>query len=524
MRISRLLGKTLRQPPSDARLPSHQLLARAGYVRGLEAGRFAYLPLGQRSLVRLQALLRRELVTQGSQEILIPVPAETDPVEVLVRLARREVDSYRQLPVLLLQVADRPVPHLGARTGLFGASERPFGEIYALGDADLAITGRIRSGIEQILGACEVAPIWAEAGEEGQRAYILHPSGDEDVVRCPACDYTAERSWAQTRWAAAPDEPEKPPEEVATPGCDTIASLAQFLDIPATKTLKMVFCSVEGKITCLVIRGDRAVDEVKLARLLGTDQYYASLEEELATIGAVGGYASPIGLDRSRVRVVADPSVRSGRNFVSGANRPDYHILNVNVPRDFEPGEWANLAQIEAGDPCPGCGNALEIETGFALAQGTVPAPCRPEAEYLNSEGRPLPLWLASWRLDLGRLLAAVVEAHHDDYGIFWPAVCAPFDVHLVALDVRKEAVAAQADALYERLRQDGWEVLYDDREASAGVKFNDADLIGIPLRLTVSKRSVKEGLIEAKWRNSRERLKLDSEGLAAELARLRQA
>jgi prolyl-tRNA synthetase len=266
------------------------------------------------------------------------------------------------------------------------------------------------------------------------------------------------------------------------------------------------------------------VDEVKLARLLGTDQYYASLEEELATIGAVGGYASPIGLDRGRVRVVADPSVRSGRNFVSGANRPDYHILNVNVPRDFEPGEWANLAQIEAGDPCPGCGNALEIETGFALAQGTVPAPCRPEAEYLNSEGRPLPLWLASWRLDLGRLLAAVVEAHHDDYGIFWPAVCAPFDVHLVALDVRKEAVAAQADALYERLRQDGWEVLYDDREASAGVKFNDADLIGIPLRLTVSKRSVKEGLIEAKWRNSRERLKLDSEGLAAELARLRQA
>jgi prolyl-tRNA synthetase len=522
MRLSRLLGKTLRQPPSEAHLPSHQLLVRAGYVRGLEAGRFAYLPLGQRTLTRLQSLLRRELSPLGSQEIQVPVPAEAEPAEVLVRLTRREVDSYRQLPVLLLQIDHQPVLWSRSRGGLFGASERPFGVVHAFGDADLPVTSRIKSAMERILSTCELAPVWAEAGQEGQRAYVLHPSGDEDVVRCPSCGYTAERSWARARWAAAPDEPEMPPEEIATPGCGTIASLAEFLDIPATKTLKMVFCSVEGKITCVVIRGDRAVDEDKLARLLGTDQYYASLEEELATIGAVGGYASPIGLDRSKVRVVADPSVRSGKNFVSGANRPDYHILNVNIPRDFEPGEWVNLAQIELGDPCPGCGDALEIEAGFALAHSTKPAPCRPEAEYLNSEGRPLPLWLTSWRLDLGRLLAAVVEAHHDEYGILWPAACAPFDVHLVALDVRKEAVAAQAEALYEGLQEDGWAVLYDDREASAGVKFNDADLIGIPLRLTVSKRSVKEGLVEAKWRNSRERLKLDSAGLAAELAQLR--
>jgi prolyl-tRNA synthetase len=523
MRLSKLLGKTLRQPPSEAHLPSHQLLARAGYVRGLEAGRFAYLPLGQRTMARLRSLLRRELNPLDSQEIQVPVPAEAEPKEVLVRLVRREVDSYRQLPLLLLQMGDRHGPQSRSRAGLFGAGERPFGEIHAFGDADLAVTSRIKSAFEQILAACELAPVWAEAGEEGQRAYFLHPSGDEDVVRCRSCGYTAERSWAETRWAAAPAEPEMPPEEIATPGCNTIASLAEFLDIPAAKTLKMVFCSVEGKITCVVIRGDRAVDEDKLARLLGTDQYYASLEEELATIGAVGGYASPIGLDQSKVRVVADPSVQSGRNFVSGANRPDYHILNVNVPRDFQPGAWLNLAQIEVGDPCPGCGEALEIGPGFALAYGTPPAPCRPEAEYLNSEGRPLTLWQASWRLDLGRVLAAVVETHHDDYGILWPAVCAPFDVHLVALDVRKEAVAAQAEALYERLQEDGWTVLYDDREASAGVKFNDADLIGVPLRLTVSKRSVKEGLVEAKWRNSRERLKLDREGLAVELARLRQ-
>jgi prolyl-tRNA synthetase len=221
--------------------------------------------------------------------------------------------------------------------------------------------------------------------------------------------------------------------------------------------------------------------------------------------------------------VVADPSVRSGKNFVSGANRPDYHIRNVNLPRDFVPGEWADLALIEPGDPCPHCHADLEVEPAFALAHSTPPAPCKPEAEYLDTEGRSQPLWMASWQLDLGRLMAAIVEGHHDDYGIVWPARCAPFDVHLVSLDVRKEAVAAQAEALYDHLGAGGFSVLYDDRDASAGVKFNDADLMGIPLRLTVSKRSAQEGLIEAKWRDRAERLKLDDDGLALELGRLRE-
>jgi prolyl-tRNA synthetase len=254
---------------------------------------------------------------------------------------------------------------------------------------------------------------------------------------------------------------------------------------------------------------------------LGTDWYYASLEDELASVGAVGGYASPIGLDTQRLRVVADPSVRSGRNFVSGANRPDYHIRNVNIPRDFVPGAWADLALVEAGDPCPHCGAALEMKPAFALAQRAAPCPCHPDAEYLDAEGRGQPLWMATWRLDLGRALAAIVESHHDDYGIVWPAGCAPYDVHLVALDTGKEAVATQAEALYRRLQSGGLSVLYDDRNASAGVKFNDADLIGVPLRLTVSKRSSQENRIEAKWRDSPERLKLEDEELKVELARL---
>ncbi len=521
MRLSNLLGKTLRHPPSEAHLPGHRLLIRAAFVRGLEGGRFAYLPLGLRALNRLQSVLHRELSSLGGQEILLPPLAEADPTATLVRLIRREVDSYRQLPVLLWRADHRARPGAGTRLGLFGADRSPLAEI-ALFDAETTATVQgVEAALGQMLAACDLSVIWADA-EGGRRAYFLHPAGDEKVVHCPACGYAAERSWATTNWPSPPDEAELPLEEVETPGCDTIAALCDFLNISPSKTLKMVFCSVEGKVTCVVIRGDRQVDEAKLARLLGTDQFYASLEHELEAVGAVGGYASPIGLDQSRVRVVADPSVRAGRNFVGGANRPGYHLRNVNLPRDFVPGEWADLALIEAGDPCPRCGAAMEIGSAFALIAGRHPSPCRPEAEYLDREGRAQPLWMAVWWVDLGRVLAAVVEAHHDEYGILWPSACAPFDLHLVGLDLRREEVAARADALYERLQAEGFAVLYDDRAASAGVKFNDADLIGLPLRLTVSKRSLRDNLIEAKWRGDGERLKLDEDGLAAELERLR--
>jgi prolyl-tRNA synthetase len=523
MRLSMLLGKTLRQPPSEAHLPSHQLLARAGYVRGLEAGLFVHLPLGHLTLRRLHKVVRREFASLGGQEVNVPISPEVEPGRIWVHVAHREVDSYRQLPVLLFQLTARTLVQPRVRAGLFGASERPFAQVHAFGSAGMKnVEQQVAEALDRIWSACDVQPVSAEAGDGDRSAYYPHESGDEELVRCPDCGHAAERSWATTAWTHPPEESELPPEEVETPGCDTIAALAEFLGISAAQTLKMVFYSVEGKVTCAVIRGDRTVDEEKLARVLGTDHYYTSLEDELAAIGAVGGYASPIGLDKARVRVVADPSVQAGRNFVSGGNRPDYHIQNVNIPRDFVPGEWADLALVEPGDACVHCGTGVRIEPAFALAQSVAPAPCRPEAEYLDSEGKAHPLWTASWQLDLGRLMAAVVESHHDDYGILWPPVCAPFDVHLVALDLRKEPVAAQAEALYERLQAEGWAVLYDDRSASAGVKFNDADLMGIPLRLTVSKRSVQEGLIEAKWRDSRERLKLDDKGLAVELARLR--
>jgi len=522
MRLSTLVGRTLRQPPADAHLPSHQLLVRAGYVRALEGGLFAYLPLGLLALRRLERLVRRELASLAVQEIALPPWTDADPVAGIASLVRREIDSYRQLPASLCQTAVRSMPPSRSRAGLFGAGQRPVFELYSFGSAGgmATVVEQVTAALDRILVACDLPAVRAGAGDGEQHLCYIHPSGDESLVRCPACGYATERGWAATVWPAPLDEPEQPVEEVATPGCNTIVALAEFLGVPATRTLKMVFYSVAGRVTCVVIRGDRAVDEAKLARLLGTGRTYASLEDELAAIGAVGGYASPIGLRAGQVRVVADPSVRAGMNWITGANRPGYHLRNVNIPRDFTPGEWADLALVEPGDPCPRCGNAVSVEEAFRLAD--CQAPRAADGEYLDDAGRPQPLWLADWRLDLGRLPAAVVEQHYDGYGIIWPAACAPLDVHLVALDLRQKEVAAQAEALYERLSAGGLAVLYDDRELSAGVKFADADLIGLPLRLTVSKRSVQEGLIEAKWRNSADRLRLDDGGLAAEMGKLR--
>ncbi len=521
MRLSALFGKTLRHPPSEARLASHQLLVRAAYVRGIEIGQFAYLPLGCRTLHRLESLIRAQLSALGAQELSLPTSPGVESTWTMAHIASREVDSYRQLPTLLYRFASHSEPQPRGSAGLFGASDSPSIEIYAYEGADIsAVSEQLDSALAELFKSCALPVVWAKAGDTGRRVFFSHSTGDEEMARCPGCGYAAERSWATPTWPDPPTDAELPTEEIETPGCDTIASLAEFLGISAAQTLKMVFYSVAGRVTCVVIRGDRAVDEDKLARVLGTDQYYASLDDELASVGAVGGYASPIGLDPAKLRVVADPSVRSSKNAVSGANRPDYHIRNVNVPRDFEPGEWADLALVESGDPCPHCGSALEIEAAFALANATVPAPCLSDAEYLDPDGRSHALWTTRWRLNLGRLMAAIVEAHHDDYGILWPRACAPFDVHLVALDLRKEDVAAQADELYDKLQAAGLRVLHDDRSASAGIKFNDADLLGFPLRLTVSNRSVRDGVIEAKWRDSRERLYLDEEGLVEELAR----
>jgi len=298
------------------------------------------------------------------------------------------------------------------------------------------------------------------------------------------------------------DETALPIEEIATPDASTIAALAAFLDVPEERTLKVVFFTVRGRVVCVAIRGDRKVDEAKLASILQDATFYASTEAELEAVGAVAGYGSPIGL--RGVRVIADQTVPVSRNLVAGANKPGYHVVNVNTPRDFTIDQVADIAQVEDGDACAHCSGVLSLGNAIELARCTMFGSELSEAldvSYLAADGKSRSPHLSSYRLTLDAVLAAILETHNDEHGIVWPESCAPFDIQLVALNLNKTEVTVQAEALYSELLDMGLRVLFDDRNTSAGVKFNDADLMGLPVRITVSNRSLKQGGAEVKRR-----------------------
>lgn len=556
MRLSQLFGQTLRQPPADAVLSSHRLLLRAGMIRSLTGGGYAYLPLGWRVIQKIERAFRQAMDTLGGQEIYLPalqpgelwqasgrlerasasllhfrdhsgrhyVLAPSDE-EALSDLLHREIHSHRQLPLLVYHIQPRfyDEPHPG--DGLFRTREFLSADAYSLHASATdpaskpseqgfdSFYRRMLNAYTTIYRKCEIEAlaVKADAGEAGagdaHAFVVLHDGGDETVLLCTACDYAANAARATFQKGQAPVEPLGEVQEIATPGCKTIAALAAFVGVPEQRTLKAVFYADRwGKVTIVVIRGDLEVNEVKLTNALGSAELHPATEDELLTAGIVAGYASPVGL--SGVRVVADDSIRSGVNFVAGANREGYHLLNVNYPRDFAVDLLADIALARGGHPCPRCGNELRekraIEVGRLSKPGTYFSQVT-GATYLNEQGQAQPLVMGAYHLPLGRLMAAIVEQHHDEHGIVWPTSVAPYQVHLIALGLDQEAIAAQAGSLYENLLARGYEVLFDDRNESAGVKFNDADLIGIPLRLTISSRSLQRGGVEAKLRWERE-------------------
>jgi len=557
-----MFGRTLREAPAQAETAAHRLALRAGLARSLAPGVYAYLPLGQRALNRLADLIRMEWEALGGQEVALPPiqPVElwersgryealrpdlarfrdranrewiagAGCEEIVAELARREVGSHHQLPLFLFQVAVRISPHSRPRGGLLSMSAYHTAQGYSL-HADeasmFAFYERLARANEAIFARCGLQPLQAEAeigasdGPGAHRWLLPHEAGEDILVRCHRCDYTATLSAARMAEPAAEEAEELPLQEVATPGAETIAALADFLGVPTYRTLKVVFYTIHGQVVCVAIRGDRTVDEEKLAHVLGSSDFYPSTEEELAAVGAVGGYGSPIGLRGARV--IADRTVAAARNLVAGANRAGYHLLNANSPRDFRIDQLADLAQVEDGDPCPHCGGTLYLQRGIELARAEVMGSHLSEAlgvSFLDAQGKARPPFMARCRLGLDRLLVAVIETHHDEQGIIWPHACAPYQIHLLALNLNRPEVAKRAEALYRQLQAAGYRVLYDDRNESAGVKFNDADLIGLPLRVTVSSRSLKQGGVEVKWRDRPERQVLSWEALPSELRAL---
>lgn len=560
MRFTQLFGRTLREVPTEAELVSHQLLLRAAMIRQLAAGIYSYLPLGWRVLAKIEAIMRQEMDRIGGQEMLMPVvhPAEVwqatgrwqaptpgpalarfrdrwghDLViamtheEVIADLLKSEVFSYRQLPFMVYHIQtkfrDEPRP----RGGLIRVREFVMKDAYSCHPDQASLDEfypHMYEAYVRIFQRCHLEHVAVEADTGMMGGALSHEFmaitnvGEDTLIACSGCTYGANIERAEFRKGEALREEPREMQAVPTPETTTIESVAAYLGVPTSQTIKAVFFTTsEGELVFAAIRGDLAVNEVKLSNVLGGVLLRPATEEELREKGIVAGYASPVGV--RGVRVVADDSLRTGTNFVAGANRPGYHYLNVNYPRDFQADIEADIALAQEGLRCPRCESLLQeargIELGHLFKLGTRYS-AAVGATFLDQKGEPRPIFMGSYGIGTGRLMAAIVEEHHDDKGIIWPPSVAPYQVHLVSLGLDDPSVRKAADALYAELQEAGVEVLYDDREESAGVKFNDADLIGIPLRLTVSPRNLRADVVEAKLRWQEERTLLPRAGIVA--------
>lgn len=548
MRMSHLFGRTLREAPGDVELPSHRLMLRAGLIRPLGSGIFSLLPLGWRVVRKVEQIIREEMDAIGGQEMQMPVvhPADIwresgryDAVgpemtrfkdrgdrdmvlamtheEVVTDLARQVISSYRQLPQLVYHIQTKWRDEPRARGGLIRVREFTMKDSYSLDRDEAGLDVQYRNhwhAYERIFRRCGLrfVVVGADTGMMGGSAsdefMALSPYGEDIVLICPTGDYAANREVATFRRDPATDEAPLPMEEVETPNATTIQALADVLQVPLARTAKAVFFKGDsGRFIFTVIRGDLDVNETKLRKATGEMGLTPATAEEIRAIGAEPGYGSPVGV--TGAFVVADESVRDSPNLVAGANRPGWHVRNVNLGRDYQADVVADVASAEAGLPCPVCGTpltaerAIEVGNIFKLGSRYTEAF---GATYLDAEGASHPILMGSYGIGSGRVTATVVEQHHDEKGIAWPVSIAPFHVSLLSLGGANETEPGEAaDRLYADLTEAGVDVLYDDRAERAGVKFNDADLIGCPIRLSVSSRTLGRGEAEIKGRRESE-------------------
>ena len=545
MRFSTMFGRTWREIPSEAETESHRLSLRAALVRQIAAGIYAYLPLGWRVLRKITQIMREEMDAVDGQEISMPVvqPAELwrasgrydapapgpallrfkdrgdhDMVlgmtheEVVTALARQEINSYRQLPLMVYQIQTKFRDEPRARGGLIRVREFVMKDGYSFhADTNSLDTyfERIHQAYLNVFARCGVQVFAVEAdsgifgGSQSYEFMVLSSIGEDTLVTCAACGYAANAEKATFVKGEAAKGDLLPIEKVATPGASTIQAVAAMVGVPTRQTLKAVFMSdLEGQVIFALIRGDLEVNMTKLSNALGGVELHASTTDELKAAGIVPGFASPVGVQN--VRVIADESITTGTNFVAGANEPGFHLKNVNYPRDFTAEQVTDIALAQDDDPCPNCGQPLRtsrgIEAGHIFKLGTKYSSAM-EATFLDSDGTAKPLVMGCYGMGTGRLLACIIEQNYDERGIIWPTSVAPFQVHLVSLGTNNPQVVEAAEVLYQELLDGGFDVLYDDRAESAGVKFKDADLIGIPVRITISKRTIEANSVECKLR-----------------------
>ena len=549
MRATNLYAPTLRNTPAEAEIASHQLMYRAGLIRKSAGGMYTYLPLAWRTIRKIEQIIREEMDAAGGQEIMMPIlqPSELweesgrwgaygaemirvkdrhgrefcmGPTheEMITALVRDEVRSYKQLPLMLYQIQDKFRDERRPRFGVMRSREFIMKDLYSF-DKDIAGMNesyrKMSVAYTNIFTRCGLnfraveADSGAIGGGHSEEFTVLAPEGESRIACCDACSYAASDEKAALRPIDGAAEEALPLEKVATPDAHTIAMLAEYLRIPVEKTIKAVAYQTEEDVLILAfLRGDHEVNEVKLANAVGAQELRMADDAAIRAAGGCPGFMSPIGIKEGACIVVDETAMRM-HNAVSGANEQDFHYINVNPQRDFGSVTVTDIRLVAEGDLCPACGTGhlhigRGIEAGQIFALGTKYSEAM-GATFLDEAGKTQPLQMGCYGIGVGRTMAAAIEQNHDEHGIIWPRAIAPYEVVVVAVNAKAEEQLVYAEEIYEELRAAGVDVLLDDRRERAGVKFNDCDLIGYPVRIAIGPKTIENGTIEVKIRKSGE-------------------
>ena len=550
MRYSKYFIPTHKEAPSDAEVISHQLMIRAGMIRKLTSGVYTYLPLCLRSIRKVEDIIREEMNRAGAIEILMPAvqPAELwresgrwehygrellrfkdrhdreacfGPTheEVITDLVRKEIHSYKQMPINLYQIQTKFRDEIRPRFGIMRGREFIMKDAYSFDvdeeGANLSYEAMYEA-YTRIFERCglEFRAVEADTGTIGgsysHEFMVLAETGEDQIINCTECDYAANLERAEVKPPQTPPESEvkelNPITEVDTPGIKTVEDVTAFLSILPSELIKSLIFVVDGEETAVLIRGDHELNEAKLKSLLGAQTVELAPENVVEEItGAPMGFAGPVGLN---IKIVADNALKGMRNFVAGGNRKALHLRNVNMKRDFEVDLFGDLRVITPRDSCPRCGRKIEfgrgIEVGHIFKLGTKYSQAL-KTVFLNRQGKETPIIMGCYGIGVGRTVAAAIEQNHDKDGIIFPAPIAPFEVIILPLQMHKTEVVETAENIYTELLDLKIDTLLDDRDERAGVKFNDADLLGIPIRITVGVKGIKSGQVEIKLRSETE-------------------
>ncbi len=571
MRWTQTYIPTLREAPAEAELISHKLLVRAGYIRKLASGIYLYLPLMQRVIQKFSQIVRDEMNAAGAVEVTMSAlaPAEVwqksgryetagreqmrlkdrhgrDYVlngtheEVITSLVSGELKSYKQLPLNMYQIQIKFRDEIRPRFGLMRGREFIMKDAYSF-DADVE-SHRVsyqkmvdayfkifeRAGLDSRMVESDTGAMGGESAHEFM-VIVDTSAGEEYLLFCDKCDYAANREKATFRDENPPiiDSEEKELEKVPTPGAATIEEVTAFLKVDANRLVKtLIYKAIDDKDNATpivaLVRGDRELNEVKLNNLVKAVELEMADEDFVCEVtGAPVGFAGPVGLKNKEITIYADHEVMALKNVIVGANEADTHYLNANIGRDFEVTETGDLTTASEGDACPNCDGRLVckkgIEVGNTFMLGTKYSDSM-DAKFLNSNGKAMPFVMGSYGIGITRTPQAAVERYHDDGGIIWPKDIAPYSVEVVPLNYKQDNIREAADSIYAKLSEAGVDVLLDDRPERAGVKLNDADLIGCPVRIAIGAKSLDEGKVELKARNSSEVHLVAVEGIVAEI------